>query len=149
MKKFLIVLSLCLLLFVTYSLPVMLPKSEKDVTISYFTKGQYSANSIYLYDDIYMVTSDIKKGQEMADSLGNIVGISASFKGDYDDFTRVIKKCKVAVQQEESVGNVHIIYGISENCGKPTYANGMNINFQIAIRDNVITVGTPLIMGSY
>ena len=96
-----------------------------------------------------MVTSDIKKGQEMADSLGNIVGISASFKGDYDDFTREIKKCKVAVQQEESVGNVHIIYGISENCGKPTYANGMNINFQIAIRDNVITVGTPLIMGSY
>ncbi len=149
MKKFLIVLSLGLLLFVTYSLPVMLPKSDKDITINYFTKGRYSENAIYLYDDIFMVTSDYDNGQKIADNLVNIVGISASFKGDYDDMQKVIKKCKVAVQQEETVGNVHIIYGISENCGKMTQANGININFQIAIRDNVITVGTPLIMGSY
>ena len=112
MKKFLIVLSLGLLLFVTYSLPVMLPKSDKDITINYFTKGRYSENSIYLYDDIFMVTSDYDNGQKIADNLVNIVGISASFKGDYDDMQKVIKKCKVAVQQEETVGNVHIIYGI-------------------------------------
>lgn len=149
MKKALIVLSLCLLLFVTYSLPVILPKSDKDITINYFTKGRYSENAIYLYDDIFMVTSDYKEGQKTADNLVNIVGISATFNGDFDDMKSVVKKCKVAVLSEETVGNVHIIYGISENCGKPTYANGMNINFQIAIRDNVITVGTPLIMGSY
>ena len=149
MKKALIVLSLCLLLFVTYSLPVILPKSDKDITINYFTKGRYSENAIYLYDDIFMVTSDSKEGQKTADNLVNIVGISATFNGDFDDMKSVVKKCKVAVLSEETVGNVHIIYGISESCGKPISANGMNINFQIAIRDNVITVGTPLIMGSY
>ncbi len=149
MKKCLIVLSLCLLLLFTYSLPVILPNTDKEITINYFTKGQYGENSIYLYDDIYMTTSDYKKGQTTAENLANIVGISATFKGDYDDMKKVIQKMKVAVKQEETVGEVHIIYGISESCGKPVYANGTNINFQIAIRDNVITVGTPLIMGSY
>ncbi|HRF35826.1 MAG TPA: hypothetical protein PLZ09_00840 [Clostridia bacterium] len=149
MKKCLIVFALCALLLVTYSLPVIIPNSDKDISISYFTKGNYGTNSIYLYDDIFMTTSDYKNGQKTADSLVNIVGISATFEGDFDDMQKVLKKCRVAVLSEESVGNVHIIYGISESCGKPVQANGMNINFQIAIRDNVITVGTPLIMGSY
>ncbi len=149
MKKCLIVLALCILLLVTYSLPVILPDSDKEIYINYFTKGKYNENSIYLYDDIFMTSSDYKNGQQTADSLRNIVGISATFKGDFDDMQKVLKKCKVAVSSEERVGNVHIIYGISESCGKPVQANGMNINFQIAIRDNVITVGTPLIMGSY
>lgn len=149
MKKCLIVLSLCLLLLVTFSLPVMLPQSNKDITINYFTKGRHSEQSIYLYDDIYMTTSDYKDGQKTADNLVNIVGISATFEGDFDDMQNILKKCKVAVKQEETIEGIHIIYGISESCGKPVQANGKYINFQIAIRDNVITVGTPLIMGSY
>lgn len=149
MKKCLIVLSLCVLLLATFSLPVVLPKTDKDITINYFTKGKYSAQSIYLYDDIYMTTTDYANGQQTADNLVNIVGISATFEGDFDDMQKVLKKCKVAVKQEETVDGIHIIYGISESCGKPVQANGMIINFQIAIRDNVITVGSPLIMGSY
>ena len=95
MKKALIVLSLCLLLFVTYSLPVILPKSDKDITINYFTKGRYSENAIYLYDDIFMVTSDYKEGQKTADNLVNIVGISATFNGDFDDMKSEIGRAHV------------------------------------------------------
>lgn len=149
MKKALIVLSFCLLLLITYSLPVILPSTDKDIKLNYFVEGCQAANAVYLYDDIYMVSAKYKNGISAADNLVNIVGISATFEGDFDDVRNVLKKCKVAVMQEESVGNVHIIYGISEDCGKPVEANGKNINFQIAIRDNVITVGTPLILGSY
>lgn len=149
MKKSLIILSLGVLLAFTFSLPVILPATNKDITLNYFTKGKFSEKAIYLYDDIYMTTTDYKSGQNTADSLANIVGISATFEGDFDDMQNVLKKCNVAVVKEETLCGIHIIYGISENCGKPVQANGMNINFQIAIRDNVITVGTPLIMGSY
>lgn len=149
MKKFLIVVSFVSLLIITYSLPVILPQKQKDIQVTYYTKGSNLQNSIYLYDDIYMTESDYCTSKQVANKLTNIVGISATFSGDYDAFKEVVKKCKVAVKAEENVDNIHIIYGISESCGKPIQANGENINFQIAIRDNVITVGTPLIMGSY
>lgn len=149
MKKGLIVFSFCLLFLITYSMPLKLESGCNDIKIDFYTKGKSQDNAVYLYDDIYMFSADYQTALQAKDQIQSVVGISATMQGDYDRFCEIIKKCNVAIKFVEDIENVHIIYGISESCGKTVQANGIAVNFQIAIRDNVITVGSPLIMGSY
>lgn len=51
--------------------------------------------------------------------------------------------------KSEFVDDIAIIYGYSPSFKEVVYVNENKINFQIAIGENVVTIGYPMIFGSY
>ncbi len=150
MKKFSVLITIVLLIIITYSVPtLMLSGDASDVKVSYYTQGRCTDSSTYMFDDIYLANYDYSDTSKAERDLNNIVGISYTLAGDYDKFSDILKQFDIVTLSTEVVDNIHIIYGRSEHCGKPKIVDGQAINIQIAIRDDVITIGTPLIMGSY
>ena len=150
MKKFSVLITIVLIIILTYSVPsLMLNNDGGDISVSYYTIGKSDVNSTYMFDDIYLTTYDYADSAKAERTLNNIVGISYTLAGDYDKFSEILKEFDIVTLSTEVVDNIHIIYGRSEHCGKPKIVDGKAVNVQLAIRDDVITIGTPLIMGSY
>lgn len=143
MKKFLLLIIIVGIVTVTYACPSL----AVDNTAYYAVYTKYAGDT-WLYKDVYMTECD----QEIAKnyrSVPNAVGYSKRFKGDYDDLVAEARKHNARIIASEEAGGAYIYYGISDALGKTVNVNGKAINIQLAIRGNVITVGTPLIMGSY
>lgn len=150
MKKFLIMISLCLIVAVTYCVPTFVLDVERaDAKVFYYTRGDVSGTGTYMFDNVYMTACSYREHNKVERKLSNVIGITYTFSGDYDDYREILTEYRVGVVETEVVDGIHIIYGMSEQCGQPRIVDGKPINIQLAIKDNVITVGTPLIMGSY
>lgn len=151
MKKFTLLIVAVVIAIITYSIPNFVGKSEikGDMQVTYYTNSNISKNSVLLYGNTYMTTFNGKEYKEIESSLNNILSVSAQFQGDYNDFKKTQKKCGVNVLNSQTVDDVLIIYGYSDKFGRCVQVLDKMVNIQIAIRKNTITVGTPLIMGSY
>ncbi len=150
MKKFSIIITVVILIIATYSVPTLMRDNEgESVSVSYYTHGDVTGKSTYMFDDIYLTNCDYSQAKKTERELVNVVGISYTLAGNYDKFCEVLNTYGIVVLSTEIVGNIHIIYGRSERCGQTRIVDGIAVNIQVAIRDDVITIGTPLIMGSY
>lgn len=143
MKKFLILCIVVVAIVVTYSCPALAIDNEA----CYAVYTRYSGDT-WLYKDIYMTECDSNTAINYS-NVPNAVGYSKRFKGNYDDLITEAKKHNVRILHSEEVDGVYLYYGISDTLGQTVYTNGYSVNMQLAIRGNIITVGTPLIMGSY
>lgn len=148
MKKFLIMIVVMIVIGCTYSLAFSNIGGFKDADYTIFTKGDTGGNGIWLYGDTYMIACNKKELTKLV-TLSNVIGYQATFEGDYNDMLKELDRQSVAVISNDSIEGVYIIYGISDKCGKSVTVGGKSVNVQVAIRGNKITVGTPLIMGSY
>lgn len=150
MKKLGMLILGAIILILTYTVPNVIGNIDnKNINVSFYTTGKSNSNAINLYGDTYMTNGNGKNYKEIKKSLTNIKGITAQFRGNYDDFNKTIKKCGMEILDSEEINGILIMRGYSDKCGKPVYVNGKAINMQIAINKDLITVGTPLIMGSY
>lgn len=80
--------------------------------------------------------------------LGKVYGESITFEGSHDDFINVIKKLNINIVAAESVENLESIYGFGR-FGKCVMINGKSVNIQVAYSLGYITIGCPIILGSY
>jgi len=79
----------------------------------------------------------------------NVRAETLIFKGGEDDIEALIKKLRVKTLFTQKVGSIDIIYGYSPRLKGGVYLDGQKVNLQIARRGEVITAGTPVILGSY
>lgn len=148
MKKVIVCVLFILVAVVTYSIPMFSQGDNEAVKYEVFATGENLGGGVYMYGDTYMYETDVYNA-DVALKFGNIVGVSAKYEGDYDKFNEILKLYGIATVKSEIIDNVHIVYGISEKCGRCLVVDGNTVNIQVAINGNTITVGTPLIMGSY
>ena len=148
MRKVLVSVLFVLIVIVTYSVPILMQEGVCAEKYEVFANGKNVGGGVYLYGDTYMYETS-EYNEKIAMNFGNVIGVSAKYKGDYDDFNKLIKKYGIAITKSEIIDNVHIVYGISEKCGRCLVTDGNTVNIQVALNGNNITVGTPLIMGSY
>lgn len=89
--------------------------------------------------------------REVRSALGEISGVSISFEGDSADIEALCKKLEVVSVASENLEECGIMsyYGFTTKLNSRVLADGKYINIQIAQKDSVITVGYPLILGSY
>jgi len=78
-----------------------------------------------------------------------VLGESLSFYGNIDEFNNLVKIYRVKIIVAEQVGDIMTIYGHSFAFRKHIILDNKKVNVQIAINNNCITVGTPIILGSY
>lgn len=88
--------------------------------------------------------------------LSNIKGESVSFDGDTGDARGILSRYAVRTVFEEEIpmggeGSINIIYGFSASLTRSVNLDGKKVNIQIAVNSESgrVTVGTPLILGSY
>ncbi len=82
--------------------------------------------------------------------LKDISGESVTFRASLNKVAAIIEKYQVTDFETQYGSNFYTVYGYSPKLNE--YAvnlDGNTINIQIAYRDGVVTVGTPVILGSY
>ena len=98
-----------------------------------------------------------EKAAALRRGFSDIKGESVSFDGKDSDALDIIRLYRARIINRESlpldnVGNsILIIYGCSKLLAKGVTLDGNQINIQIAVNSltGKVTVGTPLILGSY
>lgn len=81
------------------------------------------------------------------EGAGNVLGESVSFSGGQAELDGLIRALgMVAVWESEFEG---CYYGWSAHLPEGVMISGRKVNCQIVVQDGEITVGWPLIMGSY
>lgn len=76
-------------------------------------------------------------------------GESFSFSGGLAEARAILSRLDAEVVSSEQIDQLQIWYGYTRMLGGELSVQGQAINLQIAIRDGTVTVGTPLILGSY
>lgn len=76
-------------------------------------------------------------------------GESFTFKGELQDVQSLLFQLNVVQYKKEDLGGIYIVYGYTPLFQGGVQVEDQKINIQLAFRDQNITVGTPLILGSY
>lgn len=96
-----------------------------------------------------IVSCDMTSAHEMSKYInGKVYGESITYKGTYNDFKKLIDVLNIEIVVSESIDGLECIYGFGE-FGRHVTINGMAVNIQLAFNLGNITVGCPIILGSY
>ena len=78
-----------------------------------------------------------------------IAGYSFQTTSESFDTAGFLRKMKAEVLSPTEVQGILCIYGYTPLLQGGILADGKKINFQIVVRDGIVTVGTPVILGSF
>ena len=97
-----------------------------------------------------IIECETKNAQKLLKLLDKtkITGMSFCFEGNQNDLNKIMENTKLCVKYSEKVENIQFYYGFSPLFDDYTLYNNEKINIQIAFKDNNISVGVPLILGS-
>lgn len=122
--------------------------------VSYYTK--YAAGDVRYATVVQngrgsIVTCDFSNYKSVRSSLNDISGVSIRFRGDYSDVESLISQLEIKSVAAESLDEYGIVsyYGFTFKLRNRVYADGKYINIQIVLSGNTITIGYPIILGSY
>ena len=79
----------------------------------------------------------------------NVDGVSVSFDGCYEDVLALIKFFKLQVSSEFEQGGLYAVSGKSSKISGGVTVDGKVVNLQIAYKDGLVHLGSPLILGDY
>lgn len=125
-----------------------------------YREGEYSAYGLSKlfevkdvryrdYKTFTEATGSAANGAFAALSLNDTEGESVTFCGSKDRFESEIRRLGVTVTERQSLGGIEIVYGYTEKLRGGVNVDGKRVNIELAYRGGTITVGTPVILGSY
>lgn len=99
----------------------------------------------------YVLTCSTKYATKIKSKLNiNLIkGESFSFLGVKSEVENLIKRFNIKVLNKEVLDEILVIDGYSSKFGESVCTSCGNVNIQIAFNKGTITVGTPLILGSF
>ncbi len=80
---------------------------------------------------------------------GGVDGVSVTFEGSQQDVRAVIYKFALANVSVLRLEDLTVVCGFSPRICGGVVVDGKTVNLQIAFRSGRVTVGSPLILGSY
>ena len=153
MKRFFVVLILTLVIAggLTYFMPRDFSSYVLDVTsdgmVSIYCR-QSELDGISLGSGL-MVQGNVDEMQNLLTKCQGVDGISVSFSGSKQDIDRIVKLLNLTVTDSYTVSGVNVVCGLSSKISGGVVIDGQTVNAQIAYKDGVVTVGSPLILGEY
>ena len=97
----------------------------------------------------YIVKTDFENAQKVKAKLCGIIGEAVSFSGSTLDAIFFMNKIGMELKIEESINDIHIFYGYIKGLEKYMFVGNEKINTEIAVSQNKITIGYPIIIGDY
>lgn len=149
MKRIAAAIFMLLILFL--HTPAVLAKSfDIQGDYSFYTKTYYGdANCRTVQNgDVFVVSCPSEYADSLRPKLVGILGESVRTEGGVDDCLE-IARATGKVYFTQNADGVFVAEGFSPKLSGGVVKDGVKVNFQAACRDGVITVGTPLILGSF
>lgn len=154
MKRFL--LATVLIVVIVGVMLYFIPQSTYSDVLSY---AEYNATvNIYCRqsscDSIDMglgrqVTCSVAEFQTTVLSCGGVDGVSVSFDGSIQDLNAILDRLQATQVNAQQLGDLYVACYYSNRLQGGMTLDGKRVNLQIAFRNGTITVGYPLILGSY
>lgn len=149
MKKLGILVFAAVILLCTYC-----PKDFCDLTA--YTNGNYefyalSSQNADFDNGVYAVikATGSEQAKRVRASASGLKGECVRFNGKPEDVEIARKKLNLRVIKSQQMGDVYTVYGYSPLLARSVSMEGEKINVQIAYSKGRISIGTPLILGSY
>ena len=122
-----------------------------NATNTYYTTNAENIKSAKIINcgSAVFVTSNVENCKEIRTQLADIQGQSISFCGDEELYTSMVTWLIGNATFSANVGAVKCCYGYNNKLNNYINIENSKINIQIALHNNVITIGTPVILGSY
>lgn len=79
----------------------------------------------------------------------NVDGLSVRFNGDVWDVDDIVNRLQAKVVSSQQLDDLLVICCVSPRLQGGVNIDGNRVNVQIALSDGTVTVGYPLILGSY
>lgn len=95
----------------------------------------------------YILSSTSANARLCFDLASEISGFSLRVNAKNPEIKNIISQIKVV--KSENLENITCVYGYLTGLPFCKIIDGKKVNIQIAIRDNVATIGSPIILGSY
>ena len=153
MKRFIVTLILTVVIagVLTYAMPKDFHCYLEDIT---------SIGTVYIYcrsadvDGVdmgngKMVSCSLNELQSVLKRCSGVDGVSVTFDGSESDVTRIAKLLSLHVVSTYELDGLVVTCGKSAKVRGGVVIDGNVVNVQIAYRQGVVTVGNPLILGSY
>ena len=153
MKRFIVTLFLTTVIVgaLTYSMPrgldVYIEEISSNATVSIYCRNT-SLDSIDMGSG-KIVQCDVAEFKSALALCNDIDGFSVSFNGTTNDVARIIRLFKLKVILMLNIDGLQVVCGNSARLTGGVNLDGEIVNLQIAYKDGNITVGSPLILGSY
>lgn len=97
-----------------------------------------------------IIDCEVSNAKQIKRQLTNITGESFSFSCvEPDEVFYILDNLKAKIVSVEQVDDIKIIYGYINNLSNYIIDNGNKVNIQIAYKNKLVTVGYPIILGSY
>ena len=153
MKRFVVMLLLTVVIVgvLAYSMPkgleVYVEEISADATISIYCRDT-SLKSIDMGSG-KIVQCDVADFNSALARCNDIDGFSVSFNGSEQDVQRIAQMFSLNVTSTLNLDGLRVVCGNSKKLTGGVLLDGARINLQIAYKDGLVTVGSPLILGSY
>ena len=153
MKQFIVTLILTTVIVgvLTYSMPrgldVYIEEINACATVSIYCRSA-DIDSIDMGSGKIVQCSVAELKGALA-HCNNVDGFSVSFTGTANDVDRIVRLFSLNVTSVDNLDGLHIVCGNSARLTGGVNLDGVTVNLQIAYKDGTVTVGSPLILGSY
>lgn len=132
--------------------PVFSFSSELDARYCFYTSNaniDVDEVDVVKNGDMYFVSCKSNFAQNVKQQLDSIDGESISFQGTKNDALKFLSQFDYEIVFTEMVEDIFIIYAYCPKITNCVYVNNQKINIELAVNKSNITIGTPLIIGSY
>jgi hypothetical protein len=152
MKKILIILIATLTVIFTYPSNNFITLTEKfngNEYIFYTDSKPEGYDNVIKNGEIYMVTVNSNEAEKTYKTLKDVNAISVRFNGSKEKINFYLETLSAEEIKNQTIDDIYIVYGYTSKIKESVDVNGQTINVQIAIHRGVVTIGSPLIIGSY
>lgn len=155
--KFLVFCLLICLFFLAPQKNALLLSATNVLNCSNIQYNFYTSNAMALLTDAeviqngnsYIVKCGINDCNKIKRQLEDIAGESVSFFAELSDLYKSVDLLNASVVFCEETNGIVVLYAFTQNIKNYVRVNGELVNLQLAYKSNRITIGTPLILGSY
>ena len=135
----------------TYSMPkgleIYIEEISTDATVSiYCRNAKTDCIDMGSGKIVQCSVADFSSALVLCDDVD---GFSVSFTGTTQDIERIARLFNLNVTSTLNIDGLQIVCGNSTKLTGGVTLDGAKVNLQIAYKDGTVTVGSPLILGSY
>ena len=120
------------------------------VTYTFYTLEKTDDSLSYTKNgDAFIVSCDANQAVQVKQKLEKILGESVRFNGDKIAGLNFISKFNYTSVLTEDVNGIFTLYAYSPKIENYVYINNKKVNIELAVNKGVVTIGSPIIVGSY
>lgn len=132
--------------------PIFALSSGKEYEYCFYSRSEVidiNDATIVKNGNVNFIKCSGENAKKVKSQLINLDGESVTFQGTKNDALKFIHQFNYEIVYSEMVGKIFTLYAYSPQISNCVYVNNQKVNLEVAVTNSTVTVGTPVILGSY